>query len=94
MIYKELEDFRSGARVNAVMSPFAVNLTDQDLIDLASYYGYLPRLPAYHPEPQRQPTRIVVYGAPSRGIAPCGPATAASTTRPAVLGSKDSPRSI
>lgn len=72
VIYKELEDFRSGARVNAVMSPFAVNLSDQDIIDLASYYGYLPRLPAFHPEPQREPTRIVVYGAPSRGIAPCG----------------------
>jgi cytochrome c553 len=72
VIYKQLADFRAGARVNAVMSPFAVNLSDQDIIDLAAYYAYLPRLPAYHPEPQLQPTRIVVYGAPSRGIAPCG----------------------
>ncbi len=71
-VYKQLEDFRSGARVNAVMSPFAVTLSDQDIVDLASYYGSLRRLPAYHPEPQRQPTRIVVYGAPTRGIAPCG----------------------
>lgn len=72
VIYKQLEDFRSGARVNAVMSPFALHLSDQDIIDLADYYGSLQRLPAYHPEPQRQPTRIVIYGAPSRGIAPCG----------------------
>ncbi|MGJ4889152.1 c-type cytochrome [Bradyrhizobium sp. HKCCYLS3077] len=72
VIYKQLEDFRSGARVNAVMSPFAAHLSDQDIVDLAAYYAYLPRLPAYHPEPQRQPTRIVVYGAPTRGIAPCG----------------------
>jgi cytochrome c553 len=71
-IYKQLEDFRSGVRVNAVMSPFAVNLSDQDIVDLAAYYAYLPRLPAYHPQPKLQPTRIVVYGAPSRGIAPCG----------------------
>jgi cytochrome c553 len=72
VIYKQLADFRAGVRVNAVMSPFAVNLSDQDIVDLASYYAYLPRLPAYHPEPQRAPTRIVIYGAPIRGIAPCG----------------------
>ncbi|MBS7541271.1 c-type cytochrome [Ancylobacter lacus] len=71
-VYKQLQDFQSGARVNAVMSPFAANLSDQDMVDLAAYYASLPRLPAYHPEPQRQPTRIVVYGAPTRGIAPCG----------------------
>lgn len=72
VIYKELSDFRSGARTNAVMTPFALNLTDQEIADLAAYYAYLPRLPAYHPEPQLPPTRIVVYGAPTRGIAPCG----------------------
>jgi cytochrome c553 len=72
VIYKQLSDFRSGARVNAVMSPFAVNLTDEEIADIAAYYAYLPRLPAYHPEPPRAPTTIVVYGAPTRGIAPCG----------------------
>jgi cytochrome c553 len=72
VIYKQLLDFRSGARTNAVMSPFAANLSDQDIADLAAYYAYLPRLPAYHPEVQLPPTRIVVYGAPLRGIAPCG----------------------
>ncbi len=72
VIYKELSDFRSGARVNAIMTPFAANLTDQEIADLAAYYAYLPRLPAYHPEPPRPPTTIVVYGAPTRGIAPCG----------------------
>ena len=72
VIYKELLDFRSGARTNAVMTPFAADLSDQDIADLAAYYAYLPRLPAYHPEPQLRPARIVVYGAPLRGIAPCG----------------------
>ncbi|WP_028133724.1 c-type cytochrome [Bradyrhizobium japonicum] len=72
VIYKELLDFRSGARTNAVMSPFAVNLTDQEIADLAAYYAYLPRLPAYHPTPQLPRPRIVIYGAPLRGIAPCG----------------------
>jgi cytochrome c553 len=72
VIYKQLHDFRSGARTNAVMTPFAVNLTDEEIADLAAYYAYLPRLPAYHPGPPLAPTRIVIYGAPTRGIAPCG----------------------
>ena len=72
VIYKELHDFRSGARTNAVMSPFAVNLTDEEIADLSNYYAYLPRLPAYHPTPQLPKPNIVIYGAPLRGIAPCG----------------------
>lgn len=72
VIYKELLDFRSGARTNAVMTPFAENLTDQEITDISAYYGYLPRLPAYHPTPQLPKPRIVIYGAPLRGIAPCG----------------------
>ncbi len=72
VIYKELHDFRSGARINAVMSPFAVNLTEEEIADLSNYYAYLPRLPAYHPTPQLPKPNIVIYGAPMRGIAPCG----------------------
>lgn len=71
VVYKELMDFKTGARANAVMTPFAIHLSDQDMIDLAAYYAYLPRLPAYHPS-GATPPRIVVSGAPMRGIAPCG----------------------
>jgi cytochrome c553 len=72
VIYKELLDFRSGARTNVVMAPFAVNLSDQDIADLAAYYAYLPRLPAYHPQQQLAKPQVVIYGSPMRGIAPCG----------------------
>jgi cytochrome c553 len=72
VIYKQLLDFRSGARSNAVMTPFAENLSDEDIVDLAAYYAYLPRLPAYHPERQLPKPRVVIFGAPLRGIAPCG----------------------
>jgi cytochrome c553 len=72
VVYKELLDFKSGARVNAIMSPFAVNLTERDMADLAAYYAYLPRLPGYHPEKQLPAPRIVINGAPLRNIAPCG----------------------
>ena len=72
VIYKELKDFQSGARVNAIMSPFALHLSDRDMVDLASYYAYLPRLPAYHPVAAVPLPRIVIDGAPLRNIAPCG----------------------
>jgi cytochrome c553 len=39
VIYKELQDFQTGARVNAIMTPFALRLSGQDMIDLASYYA-------------------------------------------------------
>lgn len=72
VIFKELMDFHSGARTNATMSPFAANLSEQDMMDVAVYYAYLPRLPGYHPNvPPSEPT-VVISGAPLRGIAPCG----------------------
>src|SRR5262249_44609716 len=43
-IYKQLNDFKSGARVNATMSPFAQALTDQGMRDVADYYASLPKL--------------------------------------------------
>lgn len=71
-IYKQLLDFRSGARTSAVMAPLVVSLSDQDMRDLAAYYAYLPRVPAHHPASAGPPPRIVVSGAPMRNIAPCG----------------------
>ena len=71
VVYKELLDFQRGARVNAIMSPFATNLSDQDMLDLAAYYAYLPRIPA--PAQQTVPMpKIVADGAPLRNIPPCG----------------------
>ena len=45
-IYKQLLDFKTGARASAVMSPLVADLSDQDMRDLAAYYAYLPRLPS------------------------------------------------
>ena len=68
-IYKELHDFKTGARVNAVMSPQVVDLTDQDILDLAAYYSYLPTDESRGAIPA---PAIVVFGAPMRNIPPCG----------------------
>jgi cytochrome c553 len=70
--YKELNDFKSGARVNAVMGPFAANMTNQDMLDLAAYYAYLPRVPSSRSDPAAAAPPIVTIGAPMRNIAPCG----------------------
>jgi cytochrome c553 len=70
-IYKQLVDFKTGARVSAVMSPLVADLSDADMRDLAAYYAYLPRV-SDHPPIADVPPRIVANGAPMRGIAPCG----------------------
>jgi cytochrome c553 len=70
-IYKELVDFKTGARASAVMAPLVTDLRDADTRDLAAYYAYLPRVSA--PQPAAgEPPRIVASGSPLRGIAPCG----------------------
>jgi cytochrome c553 len=71
VIYKQLLDFASGARRNAVMSPMVASLSDQDMRDLAAYYAYLPkpRIPGL-PAPVPMPA-IVSHGSPMRNIASC-----------------------
>jgi cytochrome c553 len=69
-IYKQLRDFKSGARANAIMTPRVLDLNDQDMRDLAAYYAYLPRLQAQHPANEPAPP-IVIHGAPMRNIPPC-----------------------
>lgn len=71
-VYKQLADFKAGVRVNATMTPFAVDLSERDIADLAAYYAYLPRLPGYHPASDTPAPRIVINGAPLRNVAPCG----------------------
>jgi cytochrome c553 len=69
---KELNDFKTGARVNVVMSPFAANMSNQDMLDVAAYYAYLPRVPSNNFDPKIPAPPIVTTGAPMRNIAPCG----------------------
>ena len=91
--YKELVDFKTGARVNVVMSPFAANLSNQDMLDVAAYYAYLPRVPSHKFDPAMAAPAIVTIGAPMRNIRPAALAMATSTSRPAALGLAVSPPS-
>ncbi len=38
-IVKQLTDFKSGARTNAIMAPMAKPLSDQDVLNLAAYFS-------------------------------------------------------
>jgi cytochrome c553 len=82
VIYKELDDFRSGKRVSAVMGAMAKALSAQDSADVAAYFaarpGGLPRLDGDRvPESGRSlreadpGKRLIFAGDPHRGIAPC-----------------------
>jgi cytochrome c553 len=71
VVYKQLIDFQTGARTNAVMSPMAVNLSDQDMRDLAAYYASLPRPPAQRKVSASLAPAIVAHGAPMRNVPPC-----------------------
>ena len=70
-VYKQLRDFKPGARTNAVMGPFAVKLGEQDMLDLSAYYSYLPRQPGSHPDPAVDAPQIVARGAPMRNVPAC-----------------------
>jgi cytochrome c553 len=70
-IYKELADFKSGARGSAIMLPLVAALSDRDMRDLAVYYAWLPRAHDDRAADEGTPG-IVAEGAPMRNIAPCG----------------------
>src|SRR6201999_3318734 len=70
--YKQLHDFKSGARVNAVMTPFAVAMSEEDMKEVAPYSAYLPRVPPNALAASLPAPAIVVTGAPMRNIPPCG----------------------
>lgn len=40
-LYQSLKQYKTGARQNAVMSGMVSNLSEQDMRDLAAYYGSL-----------------------------------------------------
>jgi cytochrome c553 len=70
-VYKQLRDFKVAARTNAIMSPFAIKLSEQDMLDLAAYYSYLPRQSGPHSGATAAAPQIVARGAPMRNVPAC-----------------------
>jgi cytochrome c553 len=73
-IYKQLHDFRSGSRDNAMMGPMAAGLDDQTIVDLSVYYASLAKGTL---DPNRIVTAdpviadLVLRGDPARLIPAC-----------------------
>jgi cytochrome c553 len=71
VIYKQLQDFHSGARENPIMTAMAATLTDPDMRDLAGYYASLPGSVTRYGLVARHPPAVVATGSPMRNIASC-----------------------
>lgn len=81
VLYKQLEDFRSGTRTSGPMSAIAQTLTLQQSADVAAYYSSLPGMPQSADESapisgrsyrnKDATTRLIFAGDPKRGIAAC-----------------------
>jgi cytochrome c553 len=69
VIYKQLIDFKRGARADAVMAAMSAALTEEDILDLAHFYAYLPR--ERDQIAQATAPALVRVGDPMRNIAPC-----------------------
>lgn len=71
-IVKQLEEFKSGARQNAVMAPMAMPLSDQDRADLAAYFSsQIPKPRAADPASIELGKALYFGGDAKRGIPAC-----------------------
>ena len=70
VVYKQLIDYQRGARANVVMTSLANTLSEQNVVELAHYYAYLPK-PGTSSAIETAPV-LVRVGDPMRNIAPCG----------------------
>ncbi len=73
-IYKQLSDYRSGARVNALMTPIAKQLTDTQLSEVAAYFAFSGERAALGPRteiPDEESATLTRRGDPARHLPPC-----------------------
>ncbi|MDO4426958.1 MAG: c-type cytochrome [Moraxella sp.] len=72
-LYKQLVDFKTGARANGIMKAQLAGLTQQDLADVAGYYAsQAPWGPGYaNPATAHEATKLYLGGDKSRGVIPC-----------------------
>jgi cytochrome c553 len=72
-IVRQLQAFKAGERQDVTMTPFAMTLTDQDVLDVAAYFAAQSRVPkGADPAAVNLGQQIYRGGIPERGIAACG----------------------
>ena len=73
-IYKQLHDYKSGSRVNDIMTGMAQALEDPDILNVANYYASSTARaldPKSVPFTATEVKRLVERGDPARGIPAC-----------------------
>lgn len=72
-LYKQLTNFKSGLRVNPIMTAQASRLTDQDMANVAGYYASQPRWGGGYANPAYASAAQKLYygGNSTRGVIPC-----------------------
>ncbi|MBK6350692.1 MAG: c-type cytochrome [Steroidobacteraceae bacterium] len=72
-ILKQLKQFKAGERQNALMSPMAMILADQDMEDLAAYFASQTPRPTAETEPSKLQRGQGIYraGIASKGVPSC-----------------------
>lgn len=71
-IFAQLEAFKSGERQNPLMSPMAIGLTEQDMLDLAAYYeAQAPAALEADPALVEAGRQLYLGGNLERGITAC-----------------------
>jgi cytochrome c553 len=73
-LYKELRDYKVGARVSPFMAPMVKNLTDQQMIDVAAYFSSDHAFGALGRRwelPDPETARLVNSGDPVRELPAC-----------------------
>lgn len=71
-LVKQLQAYQSGEREDVLMTSFAANLTEQDMLDLAAYYESQTITPGgADPQLVDLGERIYRGGLPERGVAAC-----------------------
>jgi cytochrome c553 len=82
VIYKQLDDYRSGKRLWGVMSAMAGALTDQDFADVAAWFAHRANAQSlaggegvpqngHNPQQKDPAVRLIFAGDPGRGLPPC-----------------------
>jgi len=71
-IAKQLRDFKAGRRVDPMMGPMAIPLSEQDIVDIAAHFASLEiRIPAAVPARSEFAERLYLQGRPTERILAC-----------------------
>src|ERR1700674_3785283 len=73
-IYKQLHDFKSGSRINPIMSAMVQPLSEEHIVDVSAYFAADTRRivePSSTHVPEEDVVRLVERGHPARGLPAC-----------------------